>query len=136
MAIEKPAIAPFPTDIDTPFWGSLAPVVAEEYRRKLPRIDIAARALSDPQQWRQIRAAIRPQLIAARRLKDCLVKSGGAHRFSDIRDDGGPLAPAKFADTVRCANQMRSRFTILDVAVMFGVIPNQLDELIGAWVTD
>jgi glycerol-1-phosphate dehydrogenase [NAD(P)+] len=136
MAIEKPDLVQFPTNIDEQFWGTLAPVVAEEYRRKLPRIDIAARAFGDPQQWQLIRTTIRPHLIAAKRLKGCLARSGGAHRCSDIRDNGGPLTLAKFTDTVRCANQMRSRFTILDVAVMLGVIPNQLDDLIGEWVTD
>jgi len=133
MAIDKPKLQPLPADIDHSFWGTLGSVVAKEYQAKLPRIEIAAGVFEDPEQWAAIRQAIRPGLIAPNRLKECLARAGGAHRFRDIRDDGQPLARESFFQVVRNANQMRSRFTILDVGMMLGVIPGELGELIDTW---
>lgn len=135
MAIDNPVLQPFPSAVDEKFWGALTPVVAKEHLAKQPRIEVAVKALSDPGQWATIRAAIRPGLIDAERLKKCLASAGGAHRFSDIRDNGQPLTRERFLQVVRSAHQMRSRFTILDVAVLVGIIPNELDSLLENWVT-
>ncbi len=54
-------------------------------------------------------------------LKCCPVETGAAHRFDDIRDNDCPLDLSKFISIVKNANQMRERFTILDLAMMLGL---------------
>jgi hypothetical protein len=34
------------------------------------------------------------------------------------------------------ANQERERFTILDLAVILGIMPEKIEEIISDWVTD
>ncbi len=47
-----------------------------------------------------------------------------------------PLERDKFVATVQSAHQMRERFTILDIAVMLGIIPDELDQLVEKWVSE
>ncbi len=135
MDIEEPEFCEVPENIDLEFWGSLAKVVQPEYRKKLPKIRQAAAFLSVPKNWENLRSLIKPKLIQAFKLKNCLLEAGAAHRYSDIRDNDESLKHSKFLEVVNHANQMRERFTILDLAVMLGIIPNQIEQLIEEWVT-
>ena len=89
----------------------------------------------DPNMNPRLRTAIQPNLIPAAKLKNCLTKAEGAHRFEDIRDNDIALAKDKFLSVVSNANQMRERFTILDLAVLLGIIPGEIEQLIDEWVT-
>ncbi len=75
-----------------------------------------------------------PNLVPAAKLKNCLFLGGGAHRFYDIRDNDLALDKDKFLAIVNHANQMRERFTILDLAAMLGIIPQQIEQLVDEWV--
>ena len=134
MAIEQPQLVAMPAEIDHHFWGSLTPVVAAEYQAKGPRLQKAAQLIADPRQWQALRQSIAPDLVAAGRLKSCLQTAGGAHLIRQIRRDGRPLEVPEFARVVMVANQMRQRFTILDVAMMLGILPGRLDQLIARWL--
>lgn len=136
MKIDHPVFTAPPEKIDQNFWGSLSPVVKKEYQRKLSRLDKASTFLSSQERWQQLKALIQPKLISAKRLKKCLSEAGGAHRIQDIRDNGTPLSKEKFTTILNNANQMRDRFTILDLSVILGLIPNQIDTLINRWVYD
>lgn len=133
MEIDTPVFCEVPQHIDEEFWGALSPIIAKEYQAKLERIREAAACLSKPANWQQLKTIIQPDLVPPAKLKNCLQQAGAAHRFADLLDDGVPLAREKFVKVVHNANQMRRRFTILDIAVMLGIIPNQLDMLIDRW---
>lgn len=135
MAVENPVCRPFPREINRQFWGELSPVVEQEYLKKLPRFSQAAEIFSSPNEWNRLRNTIRPSLIPAEKLKECLRQAGGAHCLEDLRDNHSPLDKRKFIDVVMHANQMRQRFTILDVAVLFGIIPESIEDLIDKWVS-
>ncbi len=136
MNIEKPQFREPPATIDTAFWGTLAPVVAGEYQKKQDKLAKAANFLANETNWKKLQEHIKPGLVAATRLKSCLAQAKAAHSFSGIRDDGQPLQREKFRAVVVNAHQMRERFTILDVAVMLGIIPDEIDQLIEKWVSD
>lgn len=134
MAMEKPVFGDVPQEIDREFWGTLSGIVEKEYFEKLPRISHAASYLEQPENWNRLRELLRPNLVPAGKLKECLQKAGAAHRFADLNFNGKELSRELFIRVVNNANQMRQRFTILDLAVMTGIIPNELDELVDAWL--
>ncbi len=135
MSIEKPVFVEVPPSIHSGFWGNLSHVVEKEYERKLSKFERAAEFLSQGDNWNSLRNIIRPNLVPAAKLKNCLVQAGGAYRFSDIRDNDCGLEREKFLMTVKHANEMRERFTILDLAVLLGIIPQGVDQLVEEWVT-
>ncbi len=135
MSIDKPHFREAPPTINTAFWGTLAPIVAEQYGKKKERLDSAVACLSQQDNWRKFKKRIAPNLISPARLKNCLAGAQGAHCFAQIRDNGTALQQEKFLAVVENAHQMRERFTILDLGVLLGIIPDELDQLIDRWVT-
>jgi glycerol-1-phosphate dehydrogenase [NAD(P)+] len=135
MSIDEPIFRGVPQNIDSEFWGTLSPIVAKEYSKKLPKFEQVASYLYHLDNWNNLRALIKPNLVPAAKLKNCLVQGGGAHRFKDIRDNDSALEKDKFLAIVKNANQMRERFTILDMAVLLGIIPQQIEQLVEEWVT-
>ena len=135
MAIDKPTFIDMPDKINSEFWGSLSPVVEKEYAKKIPKFDQAAEFLSQPKNWDRLKALIKPDLVPPVKLKTCLMQAGGAHRFMDIRDNGLPLEKDKFLSIVKHANQMRERFTILDLVLMVGITSEEIEQLVGEWVS-
>lgn len=135
MQLEKPVFYEVPQQVSQAFWGSLFPIVEEEYQQKLVRVKQAVDYLQQPANWQLFKKTIQPGLVPAIQLKKCLLEAGAAHRFEDIRYDGIALPREKFVDIVTHANQMRQRFTILDLAVILRIIPDQLDVLIDEWLS-
>lgn len=135
MNIEKPLFHEPPASIDTAFWGSLSTVVAKEYAKKKAKFEKAAACLASEKNWQELQNKIKPGLVSPQKLKNCLVQADAAHRYSDIMDHGLPLGREKFLNVVLNANQMRERFTILDLALLLGVLPGELDDLVANWVS-
>ncbi len=134
MNIDKPVFHEPPESIDTVFWGSLSTVVEKEYIKKKAKFKKAAISLSHQQKWRELQDKIRPGLLPPQKLKNCLSLANAAHRYCDIMDNGQPLQKEKFLNVVLNANQMRERFTILDLAIMLGILPGELEDLVAKWV--
>lgn len=134
MKIDSPEFVDVPQKINRQFWGELSDTVAGEYQKKLSKMVHAKTFLSNLDNWELLRRTIKPMLVDPGRLKNCLKLSGGAHTFTELRRDDAFLDYEVFFNTVVNANQMRSRFTILDLAVMTGIIPNKIDTLILKWV--
>ena len=136
MSIDKPVFKEFPQTINEEFWGSLSNNVEKEYLKKLPKMKQAAAFLSQSENWNKLKDLIKPNLVSAGRLKNCLVQAGAAHRFSDIRDNDLALEKNSYLAVVKYANQMRERFTILDLAVMLDIIPGKIEQILENWVTE
>jgi hypothetical protein len=73
-------------------------------------------------------------MVPAMKLKNCLSQAGAAHRIGDIDHFGAPLTRNKLLEVVCNANQMRERFTILDLAMLLGVIPAALNDHVDEWL--
>jgi glycerol-1-phosphate dehydrogenase [NAD(P)+] len=134
LSIEKPEIREIPPDIDESFWGELSDVVREEYRKKLPKFRLAAEKLSRAGQWENLRSSLRQNLIPPQRIKSCLEEAGAAHRIIDIRINNRAIERDRFLRIWENANQMRERFTILDLAILLGVMPEQSDDIASEWI--
>jgi hypothetical protein len=72
--------------------------------------------------------------VPAAKLKHCLAGAGAAHRVEDIDDTGTPLHRGKFCAVVGHANQMRARFTVLDLAILLGIFPAGIHRLVDRWL--
>ncbi len=134
MDIEQPIFHNPPDSVDTAFWGSLSEVVEMEYVKKKEKFKKVRVFLSNQKNWLDLKNTIQPALVPPQRLKNCLSQANAAHRYSDILDHDQPLKRGKFLEVVLNANQMRERFTILDLAILLGVLPNDIDDLVNCWV--
>lgn len=134
LNIDQPSFILPPNEINSAFWGDLSGVVAKEYETKLPRMEQAVDTLSSLEKWNELRTILKPGLISAAALKNCLEQAGAAHSFTDIRLDGQSLNRAYFEDVVNMSNQMRSRFTVLDLATLMGILPERTSGLVDLWV--
>jgi glycerol-1-phosphate dehydrogenase [NAD(P)+] len=135
LTIEQPQFREPPTQVDKIFWGGLTPIVEKEYQAKLPKMARAVAILSQPGNWEALKTTLSPHLLAARKLKGCLQQAGAAHRYSDLRYHHLPIEKDFFVAVVNHANQMRNRFTILDIGVMLGVMEEETEDLIKGWLS-
>ena len=136
LSIDQPRFNAPPAQVDKSFWGTLTPMVESEYQAKLPRMSRAVEILSQPENWQACKNCLQPHLVSTLELKECLRRAMAAHRYVDLSYDNSPIDKDFFVAAVNHAHQMRSRFTILDVAVMLGVIPEETDEIIHNWLSE
>ncbi len=119
-----------PEDIDSAFWGNLSKEVGKHYQAKLAKTKDLAKILNQPGKWSSIRDEVKKILRPPQVIKDCLSQAGAAHKIQDICDYDVEM----FTKTWIKSHEMRSRFTILDLAFMAGVMPGQAGEIVRKWV--
>jgi glycerol-1-phosphate dehydrogenase [NAD(P)+] len=117
-----------PPGVDRDFWGPLADPVADEFARKLDRYRQAAERLSGPGAWDDLRNALTPMLRPPEVIRDCLERAGAAFKAEHIGCDRKRLL-----DAFRHAHQIRSRFTVLDLAWLVGLMPGAADAIVAQW---
>lgn len=133
LAVKHPVFKEVPREINPDFWGPLAGTVAEQYGEKRWKFEEAARLLSDQKNWDDLRSILQSDLIPAEKIKQCLKTAGGAHRVQDIQIDGKSASADAMLQIWVHANQMRSRFTVLDLAMMLGIMPDAAGQLLSEW---
>ncbi len=136
LNIEIPQFTKLSPEVNTVFWGPLTGIIQNKYREKIPRSELAAQKLSRPKNWDSLRAILKPNLLPAQKIKNCLKQAGAAHRTNDIRLGANRLETEKLLKIWKNANQMRERFTILDLAIMLGVMPGQAEDIVAEWLKD
>ena len=114
--------------IDRPFWGSVADEVAAQFARKRPRLSQAAARLSEPGVWPALRDELAAMVRPASAIRDVLACAGAATTASDLGCEGDRLLAA-FCH----GRQMRSRFTVLDLAHLCGVLPGAYEAIVDRW---
>ena len=128
LAVESPEFSAPPAGVDERFWGPLAGVMVKEYAAKQPRYAAAREALSQGGRWdrlrQQLSAMLRPPAVIAA----VLGGAGAACRAADIGCDR-PRLLAAFLH----AHEIRSRFTVLDLAYLLGLLPGDLVEIVDQW---
>jgi glycerol-1-phosphate dehydrogenase [NAD(P)+] len=121
----RPAVAP----LDRALWGSIADAVAAEHAKKSASAQAACAALAAPGTWTALRAELTPILRSPVRIKECLSRSGAAHRIADIG-----CTRERFLTAVRHCGAIRGRFTSIDLAWATGVLPGAAEEIVDAWL--
>jgi glycerol-1-phosphate dehydrogenase [NAD(P)+] len=138
--IETPICHPFPSDIDSTFWGSLAENVRQQYEQKKPMLKTMCEKLTDlPRRvsgtvggktWRVFLAAVKDQVRSPHQIKSCLKTAGAAHTFTDIG-----CSHERLLSAVLHMHEIRRRPTIIDLAWVLGILPGAADEIIDHWLT-
>ncbi|MCH8118293.1 MAG: iron-containing alcohol dehydrogenase [Planctomycetes bacterium] len=127
---EIPICHPFPSDIDSTFWGSLAENVRQQYEQKKPMLKTMCEKLTDGKTWRVFLAAVQDQVRSPHEIKNCLKTAGAAHTFADIGCSRERLLAA-----VLHMHEIRTRPTIIDLAWVLGILPKAADEIIDHWLS-
>ncbi|MFH0911048.1 MAG: iron-containing alcohol dehydrogenase [Planctomycetota bacterium] len=128
LALERPAWAAPAPEVDRGFWGTLAGAVAGEYGQKLERIARAQEALARPGAWDRLRAELALLVRTPERIRECLKTAGAASRAEEIR-----CTRARLEEALAHAHEIRSRFTVLDLARLAGILPKATGEIVEAW---
>jgi glycerol-1-phosphate dehydrogenase [NAD(P)+] len=111
------------------FWGALSTHVEEAYEAKIDRIYSACESLRSPGAWDGLRSSIAMMARHPDVTRDCLAAAGGAYRPEHIG-----CAPERLASVFEHCHEIRSRFTILDLARIAGIMPLAAREIVEGLV--
>ncbi len=128
LEVESPRPVAPPEDVDRAFWGSLADAVAGHYAQKMPKYAAAADAITAGDTWDKLREALSRMVRPPERIRDVLGRASAAATAEGISCTRERLLAA-----VTHAHELRSRFTVLDLALLLGIMPAAADDLVTAW---
>ena len=128
LAVESPQFVAPRASVDREFWGRLADGVAEQYEGKIQRLRLAAENLAKGEAWDRMREALAPMLISPEAIRECLARAGAAFRAGDIR-----CSEERLLTALLHAHEIRSRFSILDLARLIGIMPRAAAEIVETW---
>ncbi len=128
LATESPTLPEPKPRVDLATWGPLSGVVGEKYAEKLPRLHKARNLLGTGGAWDRLRAELVSFPRAPEVIYNCLQLSGAATGATDIGCTRDRLVSA-----LRNADEIRSRFTILDLGYLTGVLPSAAEDIVRQW---
>lgn len=128
LAVESPEFVEPCTSVDRGLWSGLAGAVAEHYERKVARLRFARQKLAQGDTWDSVREGLAPLLRSPGLVHGCLARAGAACRAEHIRCSRERLLMAFLH-----AHEIRSRFTVLDLARLVGVMPQAAREIAETW---
>jgi glycerol-1-phosphate dehydrogenase [NAD(P)+] len=128
LAVESPELVEPRTSPDERFWGKLAGEMTPECSAKAERMRPAAKKLAQRGEWDRIRADLAQLTRTPETVQGCLSRAGAAARAADIG-----ISKARLLGVLLHAHEIRSRFTILDLARLVGIMPKAADEIVERW---
>lgn len=128
LAVESPALVEPAAGIDRAFWGPMADEVETHYLGKLDRLRAAAASLARRDAWDRLRQGLAPMLRTPESIRDCLARADAAHTAEHIR-----CRKARLTASLLHGHEIRSRFTVLDLARLVGVMPRDAEEIVERW---
>jgi glycerol-1-phosphate dehydrogenase [NAD(P)+] len=128
VSLESPDLSRASMDFDKEFWGVLGDKVETHYAQKVERLQKAVEILSQSDSWDRLREEVTPFLRSPDQIRNCLKRAGAAFRAEDIGCSRERLLCA-----VLHAHEIRSRFTVIDLARLVGVLPRAAAEIVEEW---
>jgi glycerol-1-phosphate dehydrogenase [NAD(P)+] len=128
LSLESPAFLRPSMDIDKKFWGDLGEEVEAQYSEKTERLRKAIYILSQNDVWDRLREEVKRFVKPSEQIRDCLNRAGAAYRAEDIG-----CSRERILSALLHAHEMRSRFTILDLARLLGILPRAAKEIVEEW---
>jgi glycerol-1-phosphate dehydrogenase [NAD(P)+] len=125
MSLESPHFSRVSMGIDRAFWGPLGDEVEARYAQKVERLQKAVEVLTQGDAWDRLRSEVEPFLRSPQRIRDCLKRAGAAYRAEDIGCTSERLLHALLH-----AHEIRSRFTVIDLARLVGLFPDAAAEIV------
>jgi len=118
-----------PNMIDRRFWGKLAAPVEGQYRNKLKNISKIKDRLADGNAWDRIRRNLLVKAKPPVLIAECLRRAGAARYLKDIG-----CSRERACRALSHLHEIRSRFTVVDLAWLAGILPDAADEIIDEWL--
>lgn len=128
LAVESPAFAEPPTSVDRELWGPLADEVASKFAQKRERLHEAREALAKGDRWDRLREKLAAMTRPPEKLHACLSAAGAAVKVEDIGTD-----LERLVTVFEHGHEIRSRYTILDLAQLVGLMPSAAREIAEQW---
>ena len=128
LAIESPDLPGPPAAVDRRFWGRLSSAVEGHFFQKIPQLRRAQETLRGGGAWDELRRRLAELVRGPERIHNCLSAAGGAIGAEDIGCSSERLLTALLH-----AHEIRSRFTVLDLARIVGVMPAAAGGIVDAW---
>lgn len=125
ISLESPGFSLPAMDIDREFWGVLGDEIETSYAQKMERLQKAVEILSRGDSWDRLRAEVQPFLRSPERVRNCLKRAGAAYRAEDIG-----CTQERLLRAVLHAHEIRSRFTVIDLARLVGLLPQAAEEIV------
>ena len=75
-----------------------------------------------------MRSKLAGMVRSPERVRDCLARAGGATTAEHVGTDR-----ARLLDVFMRCSQIRARFTVLDLAMLIGVMPARAAEIVDGW---
>ena len=128
IGVESPDFSRASMGIDRAFWGELGDEVESHHAQKVARLQKAVEVLSQGNTWDRLREEVQPFLRSPDQIRDVLKRAGAAYRADDIGCSRERLLRA-----VLHAHEIRSRFTVIDLARLMGLLPRAAAEIVEEW---
>jgi len=128
VGLESPDFSCASVGIDKGFWGALGDEVETHYAQKVERLRKAVEVLSPGDSWDRLREEVKPFLRSPERTRNCLKRAGAAYRAEDLGCSRERLLRA-----VLHLHEIRSRFTVIDLARLVGILPPAAAEIVEEW---
>jgi glycerol-1-phosphate dehydrogenase [NAD(P)+] len=128
LAVERPVFRIPQAKVDGAFWGPITPAVGAQFVQKPAKWTAAAAKLSKGSAWDDLRRDLATMVRPPEVIRDCLREAGAAWRAQDLGASSEHLL-----DCLLHANQMRARFTVLDLAFLLGILPDAGGEIVQKW---
>ena len=129
LSLANPVVHGIPLESSASFWGPVAAAVEEQYSAKCEKYQRLAEIVEQEKQWQDLIAQLRPYTVSPAVIADRLERAGAARYLPDI---GCSHARAKQA--LLHMHEIRTRFTIVDLAWLTGVMPGAADEILEQWL--
>jgi glycerol-1-phosphate dehydrogenase [NAD(P)+] len=132
LAIKEPKIQKMPENIDTSYWQKegLIESIKAQYTSKQGSIKTAAAVIAHQQIWEQLRNKLRPIVMSPLKTKDLLNRAGAADSIKALG-----LSRQRIEQALLHTHEIRSRFTVIDLAWLMGVLPAVFDDIIDTYLT-
>ncbi|MBN1796327.1 MAG: iron-containing alcohol dehydrogenase [Sedimentisphaerales bacterium] len=131
--IDKPKLHDMPDNIDQKYWREdlLIKTVDRQYKGKKEYLPQIKEKISNQAVFEQIQQIASQRSKAPGQIKDWLRKAGAAVSYKELGCSRQRLKRAMLH-----MHEMRSRFTVVDLAWLVGILPNAADYIIDKWLTD
>ena len=125
LSVENPDLSNDSFESDFTCWGPLKDFVTANYNKKSDRIALARQKIQSIDTWDEIRQNLASIPRPPRLIRECLSEAGAAAKAEDIN-----CSKERLLEAFLRARAIRSRFTVIDLGYMLGILPEKAAEII------
>jgi len=131
LAMDSPVVRDLPPAVDDRFWAvaSVVAAVKEQYEAKRQRLGPIIEKVSQPEVWEQLRTRLRAAVQKPQTIQSWLKGAGAAVSTVDIG-----CSRERIRSAILHMHEIRTRFTVIDLAWLVGILPDETDRLIDEYL--